>query len=182
MTADSSTPGRPPTDRPAGTARSARFEQRQGTALALAILLALIVIASACSSTPSTSPTTTTRHAFTVSTPGGTATLSLNGKLPRGWTRRFPVPPGASPAGSGSLENASHSYVVAVFHVPSSGEEALNYYKRQAPIEMQGVTSTGSGTSFIGSGRFSGQWNGALTIIGGPHNTLLVIELHALPT
>src|SRR4051794_32702828 len=72
--------------------------------------------------TTSTSTTTTTASNRTVAfdTPDGQVSVSLDGKLPPNWPTAFPVAPGATPAGSGSLGNSDKTVMVGVYSVSGS--------------------------------------------------------------
>src|SRR4051794_3881173 len=97
--------------------------------LLAALLIALLGFTAACSSGGSSSnsgsSSSTSKNSnnssnsgqknITVETENGSASLSLDGKLPPNWPAAFPVPPGASPGGSGSLQNSSTDTQVGVF-------------------------------------------------------------------
>jgi hypothetical protein len=76
-----------------------------------------------CSSSHSSS------QSITVQTPEGTASLSLDGKLPPNWPADFPLPPGTTPAGSGSIGNTQEAHLIGVFEMSTTGTDTFNFYK-----------------------------------------------------
>ena len=81
---------------------------------ALAIFAIVLMAACGSSSKSSSSTTTTVPRNFNVETPNGQVSLSLDGQLPPNWPSSFPVPSGATPAGSGSLVKAGSGALIGV--------------------------------------------------------------------
>jgi hypothetical protein len=146
--------------------------------LAAAAVGCLLVVG--CSSSHSASSTTTSKSSggsFSVDTPGGSVSISLDGQLPAGWPAGFPLPPGATPAGSGSVSNGNGSHQVAVFQVPGTGLQAFDFYKQSDTLTVSGPKSGGSGSQFVGSLTFSGPYTGNVTVIDVGSRTLVVVNL-----
>ena len=149
----------------------------------------LAVGAVACSSGSSGSSgggakTTTTSKPknINVQTPAGQVSLSLDGKLPPGWPSKFPVPQGATPAGSGSLENASNDVMVAVYTTTSSADDAYSFYTGQSSLNPTGEKKVGVGSAFLGSMKISGEYTGSVTIAGADSENFIVVVLKPTTT
>lgn len=155
------------------------------TAAAAAAVLALG--AAACSSndsattttegSESTTTTTTLPQSFQVATPDGQVSLSLDGKLPPGWPRDFPVPASAEPAGSGSLGNADTAVRVGVYRTDEGGEETLDFYTQDQDLATTGRTAAGVGESFVGRLSLTSPYTGTINVVSHQGTTYLVITL-----
>lgn len=139
-----------------------------------------------CSSTSSTSTTTTstttttaasTPKDFAVDTPDGQVSLSLDGKLPPNWPKGFPVPSGATAAGSGSAGGTSSTTMVAVYTTSGSAEDAFNFYKTNSSLTVSDASGAGVGKAFIGKLKVSGEYDGSVTVVGRADSTYIVIVL-----
>ena len=78
---------------------------RSVSVLALSGIMLLAACGGDDSESSANTTTTLSNTHLDVETPDGQVSLALNGKLPPGWPSDFPIPKGASPAGSGSLVN-----------------------------------------------------------------------------
>lgn len=149
------------------------------TALSAALLFAGV----ACSSDDKSEPTTTTTTAaksqksFDIKTEDGQVSLSLDGQLPPGWPKDFPVPDGAEPAGSGSLGNTSKTVMIGVFTASGEPSDAYSFYTTEADLDVDSQTSVGSGERYIGMVKFSGDWSGRITILPSDDGALIVVKL-----
>jgi hypothetical protein len=165
-----------------------RYPRRCHRAWAAAAAVAAVTVtvggcSSSSSSTTATTPgvtsTATPSKSFTVNTPAGTVSVSLDGKLPSGWPSGFPLPSGSTAAGSGSLASSSSSSgaMVGVFHVSGSGSDAFDFYKNSTTLTVSDVSSVGVGPAFAGKLRFSGPYSGATTVTSVSSQTLLIVVL-----
>jgi len=148
--------------------------------LVISLLLAAAAVGCSSSSKKSTSTTTSTsggNKTFQIQTPEGQVSLSLDGKLPPNWPTEFPVAPGASPAGSGSLGNTSKTTLVGVYTTTGSAEDAFNFYKSTSAYDVDSSSSAGIGSAFVGSVEFSGSYKGSATIASLSGTTYIVIVL-----
>jgi hypothetical protein len=148
--------------------------------LVIALLLAAAAVGCSSSSKKSTSTTTSTSSgskSFQIQTPEGQVSLSLDGKLPPNWPSEFPVAPGASPAGSGSLGNTSKTTLVGVYSTTGSAQDAFNFYKSTSAYTVDSSSSAGIGSAFVGSVEFSGSYQGSATIASLSGTTYIVIVL-----
>lgn len=155
-------------------------------AVALTSVLALGTVATACGSDSNTASTTTTAapsssgtapKSFSVSTPQGDVSLSLDGKLPPSWPSSFPVPSGAEPAGSGSLAKSESGVQIAVFSTSQSGADAFSFYSQNSSLSPSNVKSTGVGNAFVGTLTLGGSWDGSVTVAGSGGTTYIVVVL-----
>lgn len=152
-------------------------------ALVVVVAAGLAVGAVGCgsSSSDSTAATTTTAAAnnknFQISTDQGEVSLSLNGQLPPGWPSSFPLPSGATPAGSGSLGNSTKGVTVAVFTTSGSPQDAYNYYASEAGLTVDSKESIGVGDAYLGTVSFSGSMSGDVIVLPKNGETLIVVIL-----
>jgi hypothetical protein len=146
-------------------------------AITVTVMAGVLVTGCGSSSKSGTSSTTTNRS-LSVGTPEGTVTLSLNDQLPPGWPSGFPVPSGATPAGSGSIENKTTSHLIAVFEAPGSGQDAFNFYKNSTTLKVTDPKSVGVGNAFVGRLHFSGPYKGSVTVANRDSRTLIVVYLN----
>jgi len=153
-----------------------------------AMAAALVLPLAACSSDAKTSSagTTTTTAAsnknFEVTTADGQISLSLDGKLPPGWPSSFPVPDGATAAGSGSLANSSKGKLVAVFTTSGSAEDTYNFYKGSSALTVDSSSAIGAGPAYVGTVAFSGSFSGRVSVISRGSQTTIVVALDATST
>ena len=117
------------------------------------------------SSSANTTSTLSNTH-FDVETPDGQVSLALNGNLPPGWPSDFPVPDGASPAGSGSfVDTAKGGARIGVYQTSHSPDDTFNFYKSNNSLTITGSGSVGSGDNYVGTIQFGGSAPGNVTIV-----------------
>lgn len=155
----------------AGQARARRV------AVIVAALLPLALFASCSSSGKSSTPTTIKESGFQIATPDGTASMSLDGKLPPGWPSAFPVPSDAKVAGSGSLGNSENTGMVAVYTISGSASDTFDFYKTNTAYTVTSSSSAGVGSAFVGTVQFDGAYTGSATLAGRNAKTYLAIVL-----
>jgi len=153
----------------------------------LAAVLALVLSAAACSSssksstgssaTTTTQSSTTTPKNFQLTTDSGQVSLSLSGQLPPGWPSGFPVPTGATPAGSGSLVGSSQGALVAVYSTSASGSDTFDFYRNNSSLTVKNPRSLGIGSAFVGNMGLGGSYSGSVTItaLGGSGTYVVVV-------
>jgi hypothetical protein len=146
-------------------------------ALAAAVVLSLAFGAGCSSSSQSSTPTTRLENGFEIATPDGQAALSLNGHLPAGWPRDFPIPDNADVAGSGSLSNSRGAGMVAVYTVSGHASDTYNFYKTNTALTVTSSSSAGFGSAFVGTVQFEGAFTGSATLAGRNAKTYLAIVL-----
>jgi hypothetical protein len=128
--------------------------------------------------TTSTSTTTTAQsRSMAVDTPEGQVSLSLDGNLPPNWPTGFPVPDGATAAGSGSLGGSDSTVMVGVYTTSMSGEDAFAFYKTSSDLTVENPSSAGAGSAFAGRLTLAGTYAGSVTVVGGGSNTMIVVVL-----
>jgi hypothetical protein len=137
----------------------------------------------ACSSSDSSNQATTTTTApnrsFQVATPDGQVSLSLDGQLPPNWPTSFPLPPGAQPAGSGSLGGASKTGLIAIYSSPQSPQDVFTFYTTQSSLTVESQSSIGAGDAYVGTIQLGGSPSGRVTTLPKGGQTLIVITLGA---
>jgi hypothetical protein len=142
-------------------------------------VLAVLGLAGACSDSESGSETTTTTtQGFEVQTPEGQVSLSLSGQLPPNWPSDFPVPSNSEPAGSGSLGGSTSTGFVGVYSTAGNPEDAYNFYKDNSDLQVTSSSSLGSGSTYLGTVQFTGEWSGLVTVLPYNSETLIVIVLN----
>jgi hypothetical protein len=155
-------------------------KRTKAVALAGATMMAL-ALGAGCSSgsDKKSSETTTTRKeaGFSISTPDGTASLSLNGTLPDGWPSDFPIPEDADVAGSGSVGGADSSTMAAVYTVSGDPSDTFAFYKTNTAFHVTTASGGGAGSAFVGSVQFDGAFTGSATLAGRNSKTYLAIVL-----
>ena len=115
---------------------------------------------------------------FHVTTPNGQVSLSLNGQLPPNWPASFPVPQGATPAGSGSLAGSSSGVKVAVYTTSATAEETFAFYKATSSgLTTSNATTVGIGTSYVGRLKMSAPYIGSVTVVDHNGTTYIVIVI-----
>ena len=145
-------------------------------------------VAAGCSSsdtatTPTTSTTTSTTTAsglpknMAFDTPNGQVSLSLDGNLPPNWPAGFPIPSGATAAGSGSLGNTSKTGMVGVFSTAAAASDTFNFYKNNSSLTVSNPTSSGIASAFVGKVTLGGQYAGSVTVAGVGTTTLIIVVL-----
>lgn len=144
-----------------------------------AVVVSMALTLTGCGSSPNAGAPATSSPArsFTVATPHGSVSVSLDGKLPPAWPAAFPVPKGATAAGSGSVGGSTTSHMVAVFKTDTSGQDTFNFYKTSSSLGVSGARSVGAGSSFVGQLRLSGSYSGSVTVLDHAGQTLIVIYL-----
>ena len=159
-------------------------QRKRMLGLAATALIAVGLLAGCGSSSKSSSTTTTTpaNKGFSISTPDGSASLSLNGNLPPGWPSGFPVPSDAKAAGSGSLGGSSSGGMVAVYTVSGTPSDAYNFYKTNSALDVTKSSSAGLGGAFVGTVQFKGTYSGSANIVGRNSTTYLVVVLKSAAT
>jgi len=142
----------------------------------LACALSGMLLLAACggddsSSSSNTTSTVSNTH-FDVETPDGQVSLALNGKLPPGWPSDFPVPDGASPAGSGSfVDTAKGGARIGVYQTSHSPDDTFNFYKSNDSLTIIASGSAGSGDNYVGTIQFGGSSPGNVTIVSRKKNS-----------
>jgi hypothetical protein len=149
---------------------------RIATTLCIAVLL---VVAAACSSDDDSAKNTTTtaNRGFEVQTPDGQVSLSLSGQLPPNWPDDFPVPDGAEPAGSGSLGGSASTNLVGVYSSSDSPQDTYNFYKDNTDLTVTSSSSVGSGSAFLGTVQFTGDFGGWVVTFPYDNGSLIVAYL-----
>jgi hypothetical protein len=142
----------------------------------IAVVAALFLLG--CSSSHSSSSSTSSRS-FSVSTPEGSASLSLDGQLPSGWPSAFPVPAGATPAGSGSIAGSEQSHMIGVFEASGTGPDTFDFYKDSTELTVKNAKSVGAGSSFVGRMELTGSYSGSVTVTEHNGHTYIVAYLNA---
>lgn len=149
--------------------------------VATVAVVALSLTAAACGSsdTAATTTTTTTKAArdFEVSTPQGTVSLSLDGKLPSSWPKDFPLPDSAEPAGSGSAAQTDKGLQVAVFTTKESTTDTLDFYENDSELKTDKRSFAGAGSNEIGSLDLVEPFTGSVTVLSREGKGYLVVTL-----
>jgi hypothetical protein len=154
-------------------------------AVSAALVLPVVACSSDAKSTSDTSSTSTTsttagsNKSFEVTTADGQISLSLDGDLPPGWPNSFPVPDGASPAGSGSLARDGNGKLVGVFTGSMSPQDAYDFYKTSTELTVDDSSSVGAGPAYVGSVKFSGAYTGRVTVLSKGGSTTIIIVIDA---
>jgi hypothetical protein len=155
--------------------------------IAALITVALVVMgASACSSDSSSDSTTTAKDTssvsssgdgFSISTPEGEVTVSLNGELPSGWPDGYPLPKRTDTAGSGSLADTSSGVMVGVFTTKESGQDAYDFFTGESSLDPSSESSAGGSSNFLGSMTTGGSFPGSVTVGEIDGSTYIVVIL-----
>jgi hypothetical protein len=162
-----------------------RFGPRRAGVLAATLLLAAACSASSTSSQPSpTSTPTSTPSAqssasrtFQVATPDGQVSVSLDGQLPPNWPSDFPIPPSATPAGSGSLGGSTSTGHVAVFSTTTPAPAVFSFYTSNRNLTTTGSKSAGAGATYVGSMKVTAPYTGSVTVAGRNDGTYILVVL-----
>jgi hypothetical protein len=166
---------------------------RNVTALALAGLLLLVACGSSSkasssggnattttTTTTTTSATTTTtasNKGFQLQTDDGQVSLSLNGQLPPNWPSSFPVPSGATAAGSGSLAKGESGVLVGVYTTSQAPADVYKFYKTNPSLTIGTTRSAGAGSAYIGRVELKGSYSGHITVVALNGTTKIVVTL-----
>lgn len=153
------------------------------------VFLGLSVVAVACSNDESSSTTTTREDSpksapggsgsksFSVETPEGHASLSLDGELPPNWPKDFPAPKQSEVAGSGSLAGESSGAMVGVYTTRQSATDVFDSYKSNGELEPSDVKSLSPGSAFVGRMEIGGEYDGSITVTSVDGTTHVVVVL-----
>lgn len=162
---------------------------RRFTAL-IAVLCGLSLVGVACSSDDSSTTTTTSKEStskttsggsksksFSVDTPEGQASLSLDGQLPPNWPKDFPAPKQSEVAGSGSLAGSSSGVMVGVYTSKQSASDVYESYKSNTELKVSGAKSATVGGVFLGRMSIGGTYDGSITVTSIDDTTHVVVVL-----
>ncbi len=158
--------------------------RRSWAVVAAALTVACLSLVGCSSSHPAGSSTTpsTPSRSFAIDTPEGTVSLSLDGELPPHWPSGFPVPPGATPAGSGSIGSETTAHQIAVYETTSTGQETFDFYKNSTSLTVSNPKSVGTGSAFVGRLEFSGTHKGSVTVTDLTDQTHVIVYLNTSTT
>lgn len=160
--------------------------QRGAAVLALALVVTPVAACSSSSKSDQAATTTTTTTAannkeIAFQTDDGQVSLSLNGNLPPGWPKDFPIPEGATPAGSGSLGTDTVK-MIGVFKTSQDPADVYDFYKTNSELTVDSSNAAGIGPLYVGTVQFSGTYTGRATIGKVSGDTLIVIALDVSST
>ena len=161
------------------------YRMKSSTVLGAVVMTTLVTFAGCSSSSSKTGSSATTAspsRSFTVETPNGGVSVSLDGRLPSAWPSSFPIPSGATPAGSGSVAGSTKSNMIAVFETTGSGPDTFNFYKTSSALSVSEANSVGAGNSFVGHLTVSGSYSGSVTVTEHSSQTVIVIYLDTSST
>lgn len=148
-----------------------------------------------CSSNDSSDSTTTTAKApstkdtatkdigsngsksFSVETPDGQASISLDGELPPNWPKAFPAPARSEVAGSGSLAGESSGVMVGVYTTKQSASDVFDSYKTNGDLKVSDAKSVSPGSVFLGTMKISGTYDGSVSVTSVSGTTYVVVVL-----
>lgn len=150
-----------------------------------------------CSSSDSSDSTTTTSKAssskdtsskdgdskgsgsksFSVETPDGQASISLDGQLPPNWPKAFPAPARSEVAGSGSVAGESSGVMVGVYTSKQSASDVFEAYKTNGDLEVSGAKSVSPGSAFLGTMKIGGTYDGSVSVTSVDGTTYVVVIL-----
>jgi len=155
------------------------------TRLVLVIAVSCGLLLAGCSSSSKSSDngnrnsTTTNAKNFHVETPDGQVSLSLDGQLPPNWPSSFPIPSGATPAGSGSLVNGGSGVMIGVYTTSQAASDVFNFYKTNSSLTVTSSNSAGAGSAFVGTVKLGGSYDGSSVVVEatGNSSTNIVITL-----
>lgn len=159
------------------------------------LILAVVVcgvslVAASCSSDDSSTTTTTSKESpskttsgssgsksFSVETPEGQVSLSLDGELPPNWPKDFPAPKQSKVAGSGSLAGESSGVMVGVYTSRESASDVFDSYKSNTDLKPSDAKSLSPGSAFLGRMKISGAYDGSITVTSVDGTTYVVVVL-----
>jgi hypothetical protein len=162
---------------------------RNVTALALTGLLLVVACGSSskasssggnattATTTSATTTTTASNKGFQVQTDDGQVSLSLNGQLPPNWPSSFPVPSGATAAGSGSLAKGEAGILVGVYTTSQAPADVYEFYKTNPSLTIGTARSVGAGSAYIGRLELKGSYTGHVTVLAFNGTTAIVATL-----
>ena len=133
-------------------------------------------------SSTSGSPTTAAPKNLSIITPEGQVTLSLDGQLPPGWPTAFPVPIGATPAGSGSVGSTGKAAAVAVFDSSQTPQQTFEFYRTSRSMTVSSAKAVGAGSAYIGRVTLTRPWSGSVTVIPDGSGSRAVVVLKSTAT
>jgi hypothetical protein len=133
--------------------------------------------------TATSSSTVPSNKGFEVQTDDGQVSLSLNGQLPPDWPASFPLPSGATPAGSGSLVKGGSGVIVGVFTTSQAPGDVYDFYKTSSALTIGSARSAGVGSAYVGRLELTGSHTGHVTIVALNGTTTIIVTLKpASPT
>ncbi len=147
-----------------------------------AVALSVIMLLAACggdddSKSSSNTTTTVSNTNLNVETADGQVSLSLNGKLPSGWPSDFPVPDGATPAGTGSLVDGGSGARIGVYKSSQAPADVFDFYKNNTSLAITASASAGTGDKYVGTIQLGGDTPGNVTIVSAGNDTNIVVTL-----
>lgn len=160
------------------TGRRASLIGRLGAVAVIVVVSGGAVVS--CSSDDSATTTTTTTEEskdFQISTPAGEISVSLDGKLPPDWPKDFPVPDGATAAGSGSLGGKDKTVQVGVFSSTESARKSFDFYTSDTSLGTDEVSSIGSGSTFLGTAKLTGDYSGQVAVTPSSDGSYIIVLL-----
>jgi hypothetical protein len=166
------------------TARTPSGRAMKGAPMRFRVVSSLTILAivflAACGSSSKSHATTTTvpKKNVNVVTPDGQVSLSLDGQLPPNWPSSFPVPSGATAAGSGSLVNGGSGVLIAVYSMTQPPVDAYNFYKSSSSLTVTKSGSVGAGDKYVGTLQLGGTYAGSnITIVAAGTGSNIVVTL-----
>lgn len=114
---------------------------------------------------------------FSVETPEGQVSISLDGELPPNWPEDFPAPKSSDVAGSGSLAGSSSGVLVGVYTTRESAEDAFDAYTGDDELNASEVKKVDPGDTFLGTMTISGTYDGSITVTSVGGTTYVVVVL-----
>jgi hypothetical protein len=124
-----------------------------------------------------TTTTTASNKGFEVQTDDGQVSLSLNGQLPPNWPASFPLPSGATAAGSGSLAKGESGVLVGVYTTSQAPGDVYDFYKTNPSLTIGNARSVGAGSAYIGRLELKGNYSGHITVVALNGTTAIVVTL-----
>lgn len=162
--------------------------------LAAGVVLGCCLVVVACSDDGSSDATTSTAakdgstettsrgsdsKGFSVETPEGQVSVSLDGELPPNWPADFPLPKGSKVAGSGSLASATEGVMVGVYTNPSAADDVFGDLRSTSELNPSEVKSISPGGAFLGRMDISGTYDGSVTVTAVDDTTYIIVVLNA---
>lgn len=161
----------------------------RGILLAFALGLGLTACSTASNDSATTSSTATTTattaktaKTFSVSTPSGQVSVSLDGTLPPSWPTSFPVPSDATVAGSGSLGGSSSTTMVGVYSTGAAPQAAFSHYTSSAGLTTSDARTLGAGSAYVGTANITAPYTGSITVISWSSRTYIVVVIEGSAT
>ena len=78
------------------------------------------------------------------------------------------MPDGAEPAGSGSLGGSASTNLIGVYSSSDSPQDTYNFYKDNTDLTVTSSSSVGSGSAYLGTVQFTGDFGGWVVTL--PYN------------